>query len=939
MATQPLRFLFTRLRVLLTILLSISLAWIVTATAQAEVDKESFVTFESGQVRPLAKSEDGKYVYAVNTPDNRLEIFRVTRHGLKNIGSILVGLEPVAVAVRGNEAWVVNHLSDSISIVEVGSDPLRVKRTLLVGDEPRDIVFAGEDGKYAFITTAHRGQNVPFDPQLTTPGVGRADVWVFDAEKIAESESDEPVNIINLFTDTPRALSTSPDGSKVYAAGFHTGNRTTALNEQVVANNGGLPAPTTNFEGIEQPSVGLIVQFDGSAWLDEAQRDWSQQVKFSLPDQDVFVIDASSSPPRLSEGNNSFSGVGTVLFNMAVHPVSGDLYVSNLEARNVHRFEGPGEFANQTLRGHISENRISIVNPSGEVLPRHLNKHIDYSSCCDAIPNEENRTSLAFPMGMEFSADGKLLYVTGFGSNKIGVYSVSELKDDSFQPNVKDQILLSGGGPSGLVLDESRHRLYVLTRFNNAITVIDTRQRSEKQVLAMHNPEPASVVNGRRFLYDASYTSSHGDTACASCHIFADLDSLAWDLGDPDAMEINNPGPFTLTPQEVDSDVSVHFRPLKGPMTTQSLRGLANHGPMHWRGDRTGGNDAPSIQPDGGSFDEDAAFKKFNVAFEGLNGRHEQLSEAEMQAFTDFILQVTYPPNPIRNLDNSLTALQQAGKDVYFGDRSDTVFNCNGCHVLDAQANAEFGVYRPGFFGTDGQYTFENEPQVFKVPHLRNLYQKVGMFGMDNTEFFIPESATEPNQFTGPQIRGFGFLHDGSVDTVSRFLSATVFVHRPPGFLDPQDPGNPDGFTLDLDGFIKRGQVEQFLLAFDSNLAPIVGQQITLSAANTAKVSERIELLKSRAEAGECDLVVQRRSWDTYLYVGQDKYQSAFARPPISEIALTKLAQQPGNELTYTCVPPGSGKRIGLDRDGDGFYDRDERKAGSDPASAESTPD
>ena len=27
-------------------------------------------------------------------------------------------------------------------------------------------------------------------------------------------------------------------------------------------------------------------------------------------------------------------------------------------------------------------------------------------------------------------------------------------------------------------------------------------------------------------------------------------------------------------------------------MTTQSLRGMANHGPMHWRGDRTGGTDA-----------------------------------------------------------------------------------------------------------------------------------------------------------------------------------------------------------------------------------------------------------------------------------------------------------------------------------------------------------
>ena len=32
-------------------------------------------------------------------------------------------------------------------------------RTLLVGDEPRDIVFAGAGSTRAFITTAHRGQN------------------------------------------------------------------------------------------------------------------------------------------------------------------------------------------------------------------------------------------------------------------------------------------------------------------------------------------------------------------------------------------------------------------------------------------------------------------------------------------------------------------------------------------------------------------------------------------------------------------------------------------------------------------------------------------------------------------------------------------------------------------------------------------------------------
>src|SRR5215813_518934 len=123
----------------------------------------TFATFESGQVRPLALSPDGTRLFAVNTPDDRLEIFTVNGGDLVHSDSVSVGLEPVAVAARSDgEVWVVNHLSDSISIVDVAASPPRVVRTLLVGDEPRDLVFAGPGGNRAFVTTAHRGQNTPF---------------------------------------------------------------------------------------------------------------------------------------------------------------------------------------------------------------------------------------------------------------------------------------------------------------------------------------------------------------------------------------------------------------------------------------------------------------------------------------------------------------------------------------------------------------------------------------------------------------------------------------------------------------------------------------------------------------------------------------------------------------------------------------------------------
>ena len=110
------------------------------------IASDSYVLFESGQVRPLALSPSGSLLLAVNTPDNRLEIFSVAHGNLIKVDSVPVGLEPVAVAMKNeSEAWVVNHVSDSVSIVNIG--PLgvgsRVVKTLLVGDEPRDIVFAG----------------------------------------------------------------------------------------------------------------------------------------------------------------------------------------------------------------------------------------------------------------------------------------------------------------------------------------------------------------------------------------------------------------------------------------------------------------------------------------------------------------------------------------------------------------------------------------------------------------------------------------------------------------------------------------------------------------------------------------------------------------------------------------------------------------------------
>jgi hypothetical protein len=112
------------------------------------------------------------------------------------------------VAFRSNsEDWVVNHLSDSVSIVALNGQP-RVVQTLLVGDEPFDVVFAGAEFNRAFISAARRGQNHPqFQPvELRNPGMGQADIWVFDADQTGGSLGGNPLTVINLFAAPVRSL-------------------------------------------------------------------------------------------------------------------------------------------------------------------------------------------------------------------------------------------------------------------------------------------------------------------------------------------------------------------------------------------------------------------------------------------------------------------------------------------------------------------------------------------------------------------------------------------------------------------------------------------------------------------------------------------------------------------------------------------------------------
>jgi YVTN family beta-propeller protein len=811
----------------------------------------------------LALSSDGRYLYALNTADDRLEIFAAQGEGLRSVGETTVGLRPVALALRGNEVWVVNHLSDSVSVVDIG-DPSRprVTHTLQVGDEPRGIVVAGPKQDRVFVATARRGESL-------TPGIGRAQLWVFEAKR-----PKAPAKILTLFGTAPRALAASVDGRYLYAAVFLSGNgSTTVSGEDAVRLGRARQLRHDNVPYFALPKQGAIVRRVNGAWRDYQNRDWTPAVPFELPDYDVFVIDTTAESPKVVE---QISSVGTVLFNMAVKPDSGEIWVSNTEAFNFIPHE-------PRLQAKFADSRITRISPLAggdrQIEALSLNPHIDRSVATG--PSSERELSLAQPLDLVFQPDGKEAYVAAFSSRKIGVLDGAA--------RVVGRITV-GFGPGGLALDAQRRRLYVLNHLDATISIVDLRSRQTISTVPLrHNPTPAVVQQGRPFFYDAALTSRHGDLSCATCHVFGDLDGLAWDLGNPAGRMMDYPA--RLKNMDPSTEPRQVLHPLKGPMTTQSLRGLAGAGPFHWRGDRFGipydpGGDVPS-------------FKDFNPAFVDLLGRAEEIPDRAMDSFARFVLTIRYPPNPNQPLDRRMNREQQAGLEFFTGPflSGAGLQNCANCHNLP--------------LGTNRLVNFENVQvgRDMKTAHLRNIYQKVGRFNV-----------------SGPQVSGFGLLHDGTMDTVANFLRLDTFFF--PGKTQEEKD-------------VTRRLVESYIMAFDTGMAPAVGRQLTISEELNQEERRLVDLLMTGAVAGDCDLTA--RGWEGsalrgWLYRNEAFYGDRSGQAPLRLEALLSRYRRIGESITFTCVPPGDGLRSALDRDLDGHLDGDELFAGSDPADARSVP-
>jgi DNA-binding beta-propeller fold protein YncE len=781
-------------------------------------------------------------------------------------------------------------------------------------------------------------------------------------------------------------MAVSPDGTKVYVAIFESGNRSTVLGggsstpgffpPNVVnipqgpygglnppPNSGAEFDPPQNPDNPPPPAVSHIVKKNADgAWLDDNDGDWQDLVSgvnaplsgrpvgWDLLDHDLAVIDAASLVVSYVQG------LMNLCMALAVNPATDQVTVVGTEALNEIRFE-------PILNSRFLRVHLGIVDTSQQSSPLIVDLNPQLTYAVSTIPQAQRDLSIGDPRGIVWNSQGTRGYVAGMGSNNLVIIDAAGNRA-GLQPTVE-----VGEGPTGLALDEARQRLYVLNKFEASISVVDTVTETELSRAFFYDPSPPAVKVGRVHLYGTHETSGLGHVACASCHPDARMDRLAWDLGNPagEMKTFNQNCNFGSDgPDDLDGIVflgpgpCLDWHPMKGPMVTQTLQDIIGKEPHHWRGDRDG-------------------LEEFNQTFVNLQGTAEMLTAEQMQEFEDLLATIHLPPNPFRTFDNNLPTdlplpghffagvggpegqpLPNGNAGAAFQSFLDhhlintLGISCSECHTLptgmgtnDVMSVDQNGVatFEPFPVGPNGELhhgvvltPLAETPHIsIKIPQLRNLHEKVG-FEMTQTT----------------SRAGFGFLHDGSVDSLARFMSEPPFIFEA-GIDAPRDQlvAGMVAFMLSFSGSdvavcngIPTGPCGS--LSQDSHAS--VGRQVTVddSNKNDAAIVDLIDDMMGLADddqelppGPQVGLVAKGLRGGLqrgYAYLGAGLFQADRLAQTLTGDSL-RLSAAAGSELTFTVVPAGTELRVGIDRDEDGVFDRDELDACSDPASSASVPD
>ncbi|NNL66626.1 MAG: hypothetical protein HKP30_10310, partial [Myxococcales bacterium] len=858
--------------------------------------------FSSPQVNAIALSKSKLLV--ANTTSASVSVYDT--HLLPGdpggalLAEIPVGIDPVGIAVRPKAApsdprlvLVTNHISDSISVIDLGQ--LAVVQTLQAfdangvstTDAPTGVVFASP--QRAFVALDDRDEVLVID---------------FDASGQASINAER----LPITAQAPRAMTVV--GDRLLVGAFESGNQTE------FPNCGPLDTPATapflpgdpHDEGclfynrfLETLVVNDIftgdIDLDFGVIVDFAARNpnigGEVVIDRDRPDRDVFVFDVNA----LGAPLQVIEGISTLLYGF--ESAGERVYVTSTEGRN--DLDGLEDLGNRMF-----ENRLSYFDCTPVCGPA---QHVDLDANPHGVP-------VPTPYGVRASANGQALVMSVAGSD--GVPGLAEdpgtdipgLVTLDADGNVLGHVQ-TGAIPQAVALASDdfgdAETAYVLNTVDSTVSVVDVRDLANPQVVATfgvgNDPTPADVRAGR-INFMSARASTSGTFSCESCHPNANTDQLIWTINSVAAPSDFEPAcdPFTENCPE--------------PRTTMPIRGLRDTLPLHWLGnlaDPFPDQDGQLFQPeDDGAPDCDLAVDGevgcarhlVNASLSGVmcdptggcapgpTGLPGAFTEQERNDLAKFMMSVSYPPSPTRRPDDALSPTAMQGVTDFFTDEDGLgvgssaigvgqavgfapitcADNSGGCHALP-----------------HGASTNSITVGAFDAPTMRGLWDRHINFsnGSPSSEEVLRagEDCAKGNPPGFHPILG-GFLTGDPCALDSPAIEALL------GFtLDPF-PGDPSGFDIydPAVGITERGV---FLATFESlfhiaygvrgaamweffsemsiGFPALYGRQVTVNAGDAFSPATA-DALGELVAAGDADkLVIEVRfsGRREYRYVGK----------------------------------------------------------------------
>ena len=606
---------------------------VTSPTTPAKVGHPSFL---SPHASPIAVHRH--FVFVVNTPADTLDV--IDKAQRKVISRIDVGIDPVSIAVRpdGREAWVANHVSDSVSVIDIfpgSATYLQVIATIQEFDEstkatrfdePVGIAFASNDKAYVALSSENK-------------------------IAVVNVETRKVTKRLNITAQDPRAITVRND--RLYVLPFESNNKTQL--------SGGykIDGDLVTFNAHEHSIANNNVLSLGHV---------TDIVKHPrVPDRDLYVFDTKTD--KLVQ---TVDTLGTLLYGLAVDS-KGHAFITQTDARNDvngrsgTKKHGLKELGNRAFLNQITSVKFTNHSPGK---PNFIN--------LEPLPpkNPAPGTALATPFAIQVSNDDSTLFVSAAGSDKL------------FTINAVTGKILSrvtvGAVPRGIALDSNGKDMpagaWVFNAVANSVTLVNASNPSNLKVEStIHLEDPTHPAFKRgRIAFNKAGASTTETFSCASCHPDGHTDQLLWVLETP----VVTGGNQIM------------------PRSTMPVRGLRDTAPFHWDGipgDPYGGINSASIRrhvkPNSNIDSPESATRQLvdasmasTMAMDGSTVKNDEgkkglLSATERDDMAKFLLNVTYPPAQRRAYTNILSKRAQSGFDLFHikGDNDPSRARANVC--------------------------------------------------------------------------------------------------------------------------------------------------------------------------------------------------------------------------------------------------------------------